>query len=72
MTVRPAPSRAGLYGVDQRRPLYSRAPRLYFKTPAWAKHLARRAFAARQSDRRVLIAEYLGRLDTVPAADGAS
>jgi hypothetical protein len=71
MTVLPAPSRAGLYGTDQRRPLYSRAPRLYFRTPAWAKHLARRAFAARQRDRGALIREYLGRLRSLPTADSA-
>jgi hypothetical protein len=71
MTVTATPSRAGLYGIEQRRPLYSRVPGLYFRTPAWVKALARRAWAARQPDPPALIHAYLEALDALPSADGA-
>jgi hypothetical protein len=71
MTAAATPSRAGLYGIEQRRPLYSRAPALYFRTPAWARAFARRAWAARQPDPRALTRAYLEALDGLPSADGA-
>ncbi len=64
------PSLAGLHGVEQKRPLYSRIPALYFVTPAWVKLAARSAFAARQGRVDGLIQRYLGFLDRVPAGDG--
>ena len=65
-----APSLAGLHGVAQTRPLYSRIPTLYFVTPAWVKLAARSAFAARQGRVDALIRRYLGFLDGAPAGDG--
>ncbi len=64
------PSLAGLHGADQRRPLYSRLPGLYFRTPAWVKLAARSAFAARQGRTDALIRRYLDRLEYAPAGDG--
>jgi hypothetical protein len=66
----PTPSLAGLHGADQRRPLYSRLPALYFRTPAWVKLAARSAFAARQGKIEALIQRYLSVLEYVPAGDG--
>ena len=67
----PTPSLAGLHGADQRRPLYSRLPALYFRTPAWVKLVARSAFAARQGKIDALIQRYLLLLEHAPAGDGA-
>jgi hypothetical protein len=67
----PTPSLAGLHGADQRRPLYSRLPVLYFRTPAWVKLAARSAFAARQGKIEALIQRYLSVLEYAPAGDGA-
>jgi hypothetical protein len=67
---RPLPSLAGLHGVDQKRPLYSRFPALYFMTPAWVKLAARSSFAARQGRVEGLVRRYLAFLDTAPAGDG--
>ena len=66
----PTPSLAGLHGADQRRPLYSRLPALYFRTPAWVKLAARSAFAARQGKIEALIQRYLSVLEYAPAGDG--
>ncbi|HSE06662.1 MAG TPA: hypothetical protein VLK35_21120 [Methylomirabilota bacterium] len=66
----PTPSLAGLYGVAQRRPLYSRFPALYFSTPAWVKRAARSAFASRQGQVERLLERYLGFLAGAPAGDG--
>ena len=66
----PAPTLAGLYGRDQRRPLYSRLPALYFLTPPWLKRAARVAFAVRQGRTDALIERYLGALESVPDGDG--
>lgn len=65
-----APSLAGLHGVGQRRPLYSRIPALYFATPAWVKRAARSAFAVRQGRVDALIRRYLSFLDGAPPGDG--
>jgi hypothetical protein len=67
----PTPRLAGLHGADQRRPLYSRLPGLYFLAPAWVKLAARSAFAARQGRGEALIQRYLAFLDGVPDGDGA-
>jgi len=67
---RPQPSLAGLHGVGQTRPLYSRLPALYFLTPAWVKRAARSAFAARQGRVEALVRRYLAFLDGAPAGDG--
>ncbi|HET7342189.1 MAG TPA: hypothetical protein VFL90_12050 [Methylomirabilota bacterium] len=67
----PAPSLAGLHGADQRRPLYSRLPVLYFLAPAWVKLAARSAFAARQGRIDALVQRYLGVLEGAPAGDGS-
>ena len=64
------PTLAGLHGADQRRPLYSRVPALYFRAPAWVKLAARSAFAARQGRIDMLIQRYLDRLQYAPAGDG--
>ena len=64
------PTLAGLHGADQRRPLYSRFPALYFATPAWVKRAARSAFAARQGRIERLIARYLDVLERAPEGDG--
>jgi len=66
----PTPTLAGLHGADQRRPLYSRLPALYFRTPAWIKLAARSALAARQGRIDVLIRRYLDLLEYAPAGDG--
>ena len=66
----PAPTLAGLHGADQRRPLYSRVPTLYFHAPAWVKLAARSAFAARQGRIDALVQRYLDRLEYAPAGDG--
>jgi hypothetical protein len=66
----PTPTLAGLHGADQRRPLYSRLPALYFMTPAWLKLAARSAFAAGQGRIEALIARYLGLLENAPDGDG--
>ena len=66
----PLPTLAGLHGADQRRPLYSRFPALYFATPAWVKRAARSAFAARQGRIERLIARYLDVLERAPEGDG--
>jgi hypothetical protein len=66
----PLPTLAGLHGADQRRPLYSRFPALYFVTPAWVKRAARSAFAARQGRIERLIARYLDVLERAPEGDG--
>ncbi len=66
----PVPSLAGLHGADQRRPLYSRLPALYFIAPAWVKLAARAAFASRQGRADGLIQRYLGVLEDAPSGDG--
>ena len=66
----PTPTLAGLHGADQRRPLYSRLPALYFCTPAWVKLAARSAFAARQGRVETLVQRYLDTLEHAPAGDG--
>ncbi len=66
----PLPTLAGLHGADQRRPLYSRLPALYFIAPAWVKLAARAAFASRQGRVEGLVRRYLGLLDGAPAGDG--
>jgi polysaccharide deacetylase len=66
----PAPTLAGLHGADQRRPLYSRLPALYFMAPAWVKLAARSAFAARQGRIDALVQRYLRVLEGAPAGDG--
>jgi peptidoglycan/xylan/chitin deacetylase (PgdA/CDA1 family) len=67
---RPQPSLAGLHGLDQKRPLYSRFPALYFITPAWVKLAARSAFAASQGRVEELVRRYLAFLEGAPAGDG--
>jgi len=64
------PTLAGLHGRDQRRPLYSRLPALYFLAPAWVKLAARSAFAVRQGRADALIASYLGALESLQDGDG--
>jgi hypothetical protein len=66
----PAPSLAGLHGLAQKRPLYSRVPGLYFLAPAWVKLAARSVFAARQGRIEALVRRYLGVLEDVPDGDG--
>jgi peptidoglycan/xylan/chitin deacetylase (PgdA/CDA1 family) len=66
----PRPSLAGLHGLAQKRPLYSRLPALYFATPAWVKRAARSAFAARQGRIEGLVRRYLAFLEDAPAGDG--
>ena len=66
----PAPTLAGLHGLAQRRPLYSRLPGLYFVTPAWVKLAARSVFAARQGRLDGLLRRYLGALEALPDGDG--
>lgn len=66
-----APTLAGLHGANQRRPLYSRLPGLYFVTPAWVKLAARSVFAARQGRLQTLIERYLAVLEQAPAGDGS-
>jgi len=64
------PRLAGLQGLDQTRPLYSRFPALYFRTPAWVKRAARSAFAARHGQVAGLTERYLRFLDEAPPGDG--
>jgi peptidoglycan/xylan/chitin deacetylase (PgdA/CDA1 family) len=64
------PTLAGLHGLDQKRPLYSRIPALYFVTPAWVKLAARAAFAAGQGRIDALVERYLAFLEGAPAGDG--
>src|SRR5262245_26346238 len=66
-----AASLAGLFGAQQRRPLYSRLPSLYFRTPAWVKAAARWTIGARRGGRTALVEQYLHHLDDFPAAAGA-
>jgi hypothetical protein len=66
----PQPTLAGLHGLDQKRPLYSRLPALYFITPAWVKLAARSAFAAGQGRIDALVRRYLAFLEDAPAGDG--
>ena len=53
----PVPSLNGLYGMAQRRPLYSRVPALYFGAPPWVKSIARHWQAIRGGDVEGLIAQ---------------
>lgn len=67
---RPQPTLAGLHGLDQKRPLYSRIPAFYFMTPAWVKRAARTALAAGQGRIDALVQRYLAFLEGAPAGDG--
>jgi hypothetical protein len=70
VTGAPGPTLDGLLGRAQRRPLYSRFPALYFRTPALVRSAARRLRAGRQGDARALVRRYLAFLERFPAGDG--
>jgi len=70
MIPAPRPSLSGLFGADQKRPLYSRLPGLYFATPPGVKSMMRWLLGARRGGSEALIRQYLGRLDQVPTGEG--
>jgi hypothetical protein len=68
--VSAVPSREGLLGLHQKRPLYSRLPALYVLTPPWVRSAARGLFASSQGRREALVERYLGCLASLPDGDG--
>lgn len=71
MSASPAARLSGLHGAEQRRPLYSRLPALYFRTPPWVRAAARKVIGVRRRQAGWLLQSYLGRLEALPAADGS-
>lgn len=65
-----SPRLLALYGAGQRRPLYSRAPSLYFGAPSALRGLARRLAGGLGGRRDELLARYRDRLRALPSADG--
>src|SRR5262249_52768256 len=63
-----SPRLLALYGAGQRRPLYSRAPSLYFGAPSALRGLARRLAGGLGGRRDELLARYRDRLRALPSA----
>lgn len=64
------PHLTGLYGLEQKRPLYSKYPSLYFLTPSWVRSLSRRILVGKKGEPAVLIKSYLERLKVFGDAGG--